>query len=164
VAAETHRRNFIRYFSTLGLSSTLLPGILWAKVQEQDLRPVTPSMVKDAAAIAGLDFTDEEAQRIVGGVNRNLERYAALRKVHLDPHLALPIHFKPIVPGTKLDRRQRRMNIGVQPTLRRPANLEDVAFWPLTHLAQLIKTRQATSSELTSMYLDRCRAASRVRK
>jgi Asp-tRNA(Asn)/Glu-tRNA(Gln) amidotransferase A subunit family amidase len=39
--------------------------------------------------------------------------------------------------------------------VKRPANLEDVAFWPVTHLAQLIKSKQVTSTELTRMYLDR---------
>ena len=39
--------------------------------------------------------------------------------------------------------------------VKRPANLEDVAFWPITHLAQLLKTRQVTSLELTEMYLAR---------
>jgi hypothetical protein len=39
----------------------------------------------------------------------------------------------------------------------RPANLEDVAFWPVTRLAQLLKTRQVSAVELTRMYLDRLR-------
>ena len=41
------------------------------------------------------------------------------------------------------------------PAVKRPANLEDVAFWPVTNLAQLIKTKQVTSVELTEMYLAR---------
>ena len=39
--------------------------------------------------------------------------------------------------------------------MRRPQNLEAVAFWPVTHLAQLVHTRQVTSVELTTMYLGR---------
>jgi Asp-tRNA(Asn)/Glu-tRNA(Gln) amidotransferase A subunit family amidase len=41
------------------------------------------------------------------------------------------------------------------PKVTRPANLEDVAFWPVIQLAQLLQTRQASSVELTQMYLDR---------
>src|SRR5689334_23413878 len=41
------------------------------------------------------------------------------------------------------------------PSVKRPANLEDAAFWPVTHLAQLVKSRQVTSVELTQMYLAR---------
>ncbi len=39
--------------------------------------------------------------------------------------------------------------------MKRPANLEDVAFWPVRHLAELVRTRQVTSLELTEMYLAR---------
>jgi len=37
----------------------------------------------------------------------------------------------------------------------RPKNLEAVAFWPVTHLAFLLRTRKASSVELTTMYLER---------
>ena len=40
-------------------------------------------------------------------------------------------------------------------TLKRPANLEDVAFWPVTKLAALIERKLVTSTELTQMYLAR---------
>ena len=39
--------------------------------------------------------------------------------------------------------------------MKRPANLEDAAFWPVTHLAQLLRTKQVTSRELATMYLAR---------
>ena len=39
--------------------------------------------------------------------------------------------------------------------MKRPANLEDVAFWPLRNLGELVRTRQVTSLELTDMYLAR---------
>src|SRR5438477_422617 len=112
-------------------------------------------MLKDALAIAGLEFTDEQREQMLNGVNQNLERYAELRRIHLDPNLAPPLYFSPIVPGTRLDRVPKPFRPAAAPAVRRPSNLEDAAFWPITHLAQLLKTRQATSLELTRMYLDR---------
>ena len=41
------------------------------------------------------------------------------------------------------------------PSVKRPANLEDAAFWPVRHLAELVRTRQVSSLELTEMYLTR---------
>ena len=35
------------------------------------------------------------------------------------------------------------------------ANLEDAAFWPVRQLAELLRTKQVTSMELTNMYLTR---------
>jgi Asp-tRNA(Asn)/Glu-tRNA(Gln) amidotransferase A subunit family amidase len=45
--------------------------------------------------------------------------------------------------------------LSVAPVVKRPANLEDVAFWPIRNLAELIRTKQVTSLELTEMYLTR---------
>jgi Asp-tRNA(Asn)/Glu-tRNA(Gln) amidotransferase A subunit family amidase len=39
--------------------------------------------------------------------------------------------------------------------VKRPAQLEDVAFWPVRHLAELVRTRQVSSVEITEMYLAR---------
>ena len=40
-------------------------------------------------------------------------------------------------------------------TLKRPAKLEEVAFWPVTRLSALVERRLVTSTELTRMYLER---------
>jgi Asp-tRNA(Asn)/Glu-tRNA(Gln) amidotransferase A subunit family amidase len=149
------RRRFIAYFSSAGLSTTLLPGVLWAKLQEQRASRVTAEMLKDALAVAGLEFSDDERQRMVNAINQNLTRYDELRRIHIDPNLSPPLYYSPLVPGTRLDRVQRPFRASVAAGVRRPADLEAAAFWPVAHLAQLLKTRQVTSTELTRMYLDR---------
>ena len=147
----TTRRRFITYFSSLGLSSTLLPGVLWARVQEEKAERITVSMLKDALAIAGLDFTEEQRQQILSGINQNLTRYAELRQIHIDPNIAPPLYYSPLVPGTRLDRVTKPFRPSSPPSLRRPANLEDIAFWPIAHIAQLLKMRHVTSVELARM-------------
>src|SRR4051812_1192775 len=151
----TTRRGFLGFFTTVGLSTTLLPGVLWARVQEEKADRVTDAMLKDALAVSGLDFTDEQRQQILTGVNQSLTRYTELRQIRIDPNLAPPLYYSPLVPGTRLDRVAKPFRPSTPPALRRPANLEDVAFWPLAHLAQLLRTKQVTSVELTRMYLDR---------
>src|SRR5206468_424982 len=96
-----------------------------------------------------------EQKQILNGVNQNLERYADLRQIHIDSNLAPPLYFSPLVPGARLDRAPRPFHVSATPALRRPPNLEDAAFWPIAHLASLIKTRQVRSVELTEMYLAR---------
>jgi Asp-tRNA(Asn)/Glu-tRNA(Gln) amidotransferase A subunit family amidase len=151
----TTRRRFLTYFSSVGLSSTLLPGVLWARVQDEKTERITAAMLKDALAVAGLDFTEDQRQQILNGINQNLTRYAELRQIHIDPNIAPPFYYSPLVPGTRLDRVPKPFRPSTPPSLRRPTDLEDVAFWPIAHLAHLLKTRQVTSVELTRMYLDR---------
>jgi Asp-tRNA(Asn)/Glu-tRNA(Gln) amidotransferase A subunit family amidase len=149
------RRQFIGYFSSIGLASTLLPGALWAQVQEQGASKVTPEMLAHALEVAGLEFTDEQRQAILNGVNRNLTTYAELRAIHIDPNVAPPLYYSPLVPGTKLDRVSKPFRASAARAVKRPSSLDEVAFWPIADLAHLLKSRQATSVELTRMYLDR---------
>jgi Asp-tRNA(Asn)/Glu-tRNA(Gln) amidotransferase A subunit family amidase len=154
-ATAATRRQFITYFSSVGLAPTLLPGVLWAKLQEEQTPRVTSAMLTDALAVAGLEFTDEQREQMLAGVNQNLERYAALRQIRIDPNLAPPLYYSPIVPGTRVDRVAKPFRPAAVPALHRPSDLEEVAFWPIGHLAHLLKTRQVTSIELTRMYLER---------
>ena len=88
-------------------------------------------------------------------MNKNLARYRELRKIPLDNAIAPPLYFNPIIPGTKIDRTKRPIRMSAPPKVERPKNLEDAAFWQVTQLAELIRTKQVTSAELTEMYLAR---------
>jgi Asp-tRNA(Asn)/Glu-tRNA(Gln) amidotransferase A subunit family amidase len=149
------RRSFLSFFAGLGLLSTLFPGVLWAQLQEKKMSQVTKEILRSAAAVAGLSFTEHELDAMVEGVNQHLSRYTDLRKVPLDNSLAPPLYFNPVVPGMKIDRNPRPIRHGPYPQVVRPKNIEDAAFWPVTHLAELIRTRQVTAIELTEMYLGR---------
>ena len=92
---------------------------------------------------------------MLAGANQSLQDYEELRKIPVDPAAALPLYFSPIVPGTRIDRVQRPFRTSPTPSVRRPADLEDAAFWPIALLAGLIKTRQVTSVDLAEMYLAR---------
>lgn len=151
----TDRRSFLASFSSLGLTSTLLPGVLWEKIEEQKAASVTKEMLREAAAVAGLTFSDQQLDRMLAGVNQNLSKYAEVRKVALENSLAPPLYFNPLVPGTKIDRTKRAIRASTPPAVTRPRNLEVAAFWPATQLAELLRTKQVSSVELTEMYLAR---------
>src|SRR5687767_8420973 len=151
VTDETRRR-FVAYFSGAGLSGTLLPGSLWAQIQQDGAPLVTAEMLKRALALSGLSFSDEDQKAMLQGVNQNLNRYEQVRAMRIPNNVAPPFYFSAIVPGMRVNRTREPLRIST-PSVKRPANLEDAAFWPVTQLAQLIKTRQVSSVELTRMYL-----------
>ena len=150
-----NRRNFIAFFAGLGLSSTLLPGVLWAQVQEKPAQKITKEMLIVAEQIAGLNFTDAQREMMLEGVNGNLNFYEELRRVPLDVSDVPALRFSPILPGMKFDKRRLPFRPTIISTPARPKNLEDVAFWSVLQLAGLIKSRQVSSVELTKMYLAR---------
>lgn len=163
----TDRRSFLAYFSSLGLTSTLFPGVLWARLSEgrptdttlseAALPQLTKDMLRSAATVAGLEFTDEQLDKMLKGVTENTVKLRELRKVEIDNSVAPPLYFNPVLPGMKIDRTRRLFRASAPPSVQRPPNLEDVAFWPVTSLSELVRTRRVKSVELTEMYLARAR-------
>jgi len=155
MAAHTplDRRAFMAYFSGLGLSGTLFPGVLWARVQQGT--PITKDVIDEAEQVAGLEFTDEERDLMVENLNRNLEGYKLLRAIDIPNQVRPALSFDPAVPESALPRERRPLKATKPKGVQRPANLEALAFRPVTELAELVRTRKVTSTELTRMYLDR---------
>src|SRR5204863_9582527 len=85
----------------------------------------------------------------------NLTRYEEQRAIHIPNDVSPPFHFSALVPGLEVNKTKLPFRLSAAPPLKRPAALEDAAFWPVRHLAELIRTRQMSSVELTEMYLTR---------
>ncbi len=153
------RRAFLACFSGLGLASALFPNVLWARIEEEKASRITEEMLRSAASVAGQPFTDQQLDQILAGVNQHLAEYDTLHKIELDNSVAPPFYFNPLVPGMapgmKGDRVKRPFQMGPRERVSRPQNLEDVAFWPLTRLAELVRSKQVRSVELTEMYISR---------
>jgi Asp-tRNA(Asn)/Glu-tRNA(Gln) amidotransferase A subunit family amidase len=143
------------YFAAAGLGATALPRTLWAMVQEAGR--VTKDMIAQAEAMAGLEFTDAEREMMIEGLNSNLEAYEALRSIAIPNETYPALLFEPVLPGRRPVMARRTPRRTRPRTVTRPADLEEVAFWSLTDLGELLRTRQVTSLELTRMYLDRLR-------
>ena len=160
ISALLNRRSFMGYFSSIGLGGTLMPGVLWAQAQQEGA--VTAAVIAEAEKIAGLEFTPEEREEMVRGLNQNARAWADLHAIDLDNSVVPAVQFDPLLPGVTMpmDRRPAQFSESAQVT--RPSNLEDVAFWPVRQLAELVRTRQVTSVELTSMYLDRLKRHGRA--
>ena len=147
------RRTFMAYFGATGLSTTLLPGVLWGIAQDQET--VTKEMVAQAERIAGLEFTEDERESIARGLTRSVRNYERLREVPLPNSVVPAVQFDPVLPGMQLPMASSALRYTRESGVRRPADLEEVAFWPVTRLAELVRTQQVMPTELTEMYLAR---------
>jgi Asp-tRNA(Asn)/Glu-tRNA(Gln) amidotransferase A subunit family amidase len=158
------RRQFLQYFASMGLSSSLLPGVLWAKLHEQQAQKITREMLLDAEEISGLHFTDVQREMMLDGVNQNRDMYRELRQVHLDVSVPPAYRFSPILPGMRFDTARRPFRMSEIGSLKKPSHLESLSFWPVTHLSVLLRSRQLSSQELTELYVDRLKRFDAVLK
>ena len=143
------------HFAGIGLGTTLVPGVLWARMQDAGAAQLTLEMVTDALKLSGIELSEEDRKQLVESANRNLTSLDEMRKIQIPLDVSPPYHFSPIVPGITVTKTRMPFRMSAAPNVKRPANLEDVAFWPVRHLAELIRTRQVSSLELTEMYLAR---------
>jgi len=153
---ELRRRSFLAWCGGLGLGSGLFPGALWAQ-SDGGSEAITSTMIDAAASLAGLRISAVDREEMVTGINANLASYEALRNIHIDQNVPPPLYFNPAVPGQTFSIERTPFSRGSRDRVTRPQNLEDIAFWPVTDLSQLIESRQVSSQELTRMYLDRVR-------
>lgn len=120
---------------------------------------VTREQVTGALALLGLTFQDAEIDMMLRRVNSSLGSYEALRKIDVPYGVEPAFAFHPGLPGRVPIKGPQRFS----PTIltaskgshKAPANLEDAAFWPVTQIAPLLRSRAISSTDLTKMYLAR---------
>jgi Asp-tRNA(Asn)/Glu-tRNA(Gln) amidotransferase A subunit family amidase len=153
-----NRRRFFECLAASGLGATLMPEAL--TMAAQDAETVTIEMLEVAQKMAGVSFTREEQQAILGRLNGPrgyLAGFEFLRTAGLGNSTQPAIVFNPVPPGrmpptsSSVPRTLTRH----EPVVSMPASDEQLAFLPVTHLAKLVQTRQVKPSELTDLYLSR---------
>jgi len=148
------RRSFMGYFAGAGLTSTLFPGVLWAKIAAG--ADITVETIASAEDVAGVHFDAAERELMLDGLKQQEQRIEALHKVELSNSVIPAIVFDPVPPGKKIAPEQRRHAVRSKTKLVPPGpEPEDLAFRPVTELSELVRRRRVTSVELTQMYLAR---------
>jgi Asp-tRNA(Asn)/Glu-tRNA(Gln) amidotransferase A subunit family amidase len=148
------RRTFIAQCAALGVGSTLLPGVLWAKVAAGE--EITEASIAAAAEIAGVEFTDEQRAQMLSAVQAQTRRLAALHQLPLDNATPPALHFSPLPHPDALPSDPQRPVVPSSVAVRAvPTAVEQLAFASVTELADLVRRRQVTSTQLTTMYLAR---------
>ena len=151
---ELDRRSFMSYFAGVGLTSTLFPGVLWAKIKAG--AEITVDTIASAEDVAGVHFDQTERELMLDGLKQQEQRIEALHKVPLSNSISPAIVFDPVPPGKKIPMEPKRPMVRSRVSARAvPQNLDDLAFLPVTELSELVRTRRVSSTQLTEMYLAR---------
>ncbi len=177
------RRDFLAACSRAGITSALLPGILYtlasqsAEAQELVKGPpghapswdkITPEMLDQAAQLAGVGpFTDAQKKMMLDGLNHMRDGYAQIRALKLPNSVAPAFVFHP-QPAAKPEppkggepkplgsaNGESRAGSFLFAGSGLPVRIEDVSFATVAELGSLIFDRKITSLDLTKLYLAR---------
>jgi Asp-tRNA(Asn)/Glu-tRNA(Gln) amidotransferase A subunit family amidase len=166
------RRGFLAACGRAGITSALLPGILYTlAVQAQESAPgakpaelpkITPVMLDQAAVLAGVGpFTDEQKKMMLDGLNEQSGDYEKIRALKLPNSIppAYVFHPQPAAAAKATPRievgKPRSAAWTPHAQVHAPDRIEELAFASISELASLLLARQITSVALTNMYLAR---------
>jgi len=139
------------------ISIILLMTFICAQLSfsQQKESKIKKKNISSAEKIIGLEFTDSERDSMQDALNDQLGNYESIRKIHLDNSIPPAILFNPIPVGFKFEQKQRPLKFGDYSYVKMPSKIEDLTFYSIGELAQLIKTKKISSTQLTQFYLER---------
>jgi len=122
--------------------------------EEADTSTIKRETVKHAEKIIGLEFTDEEIDSMLTDLDDNLVQYNNLRAYFLDNSITPSIYFNPLPVGFEINKDDKPIVLS-DISVTMPENINDLAFYTVRELGELIRTRQVTSTQLTELALMR---------
>jgi len=147
------RRSFMATAARFGAASTVLPALLYEMAEAKG--EISKAMIAQAAAVAGLEFDDQQQQMMLDDLKARLKAYEAIHELHLANSVSPALVFNPVLPGMKFDSGKRPMRMSRIAPGEAPKNIEDVAFYSVRQLSDLVRRRKVSSAALTDMYLER---------
>lgn len=133
------RRSFFRALPAAAAGCGLIPA--FARASRQDERP------KDA-----------DQEQMLREANSNLARYRALRSIKIPADTEPAFMFRPYLPGRQPvgpSTPNARLKLARALPVSAWKSVDDLAFFPVTDLASLLRARKVSATELTKMYLSR---------
>ena len=108
-----------------------------------------------AEKLFNLNFTDSERDSLTDDLIQNIEKYKAIHKFDIPNNLPPSLIFSPVPVGYSPNFDSKVTDFDMPKGVTLPQNIEDVCFYTVSELSELIKSGQISSEELTLLYLNR---------
>ena len=155
MASNPKKKGRNRFFLWFWIGFFFIGSILLNVYFITGRKGVTRKTISAVAEVIGLDFTSAEIGLMLKDVQENRDAYDKIRELTIDNHVAPALAFDPDVPGFDLPKGKDGFVASKDGKVEVPKNPEDMAFYSVSQLASLIRTRKITSTDLTRMYIAR---------
>ena len=118
-------------------------------------KPLTSAMVEVASKVFDLEFTPAERDSMLDNLNNAHQNYEALRKIDLPNDVAPALYFNPLPAGFVMPTGASSVKTSAPGRVTLPANRDELAYYTVGQLGELIRTKQISSVELTQFFLNR---------
>jgi Asp-tRNA(Asn)/Glu-tRNA(Gln) amidotransferase A subunit family amidase len=117
--------------------------------------PITSGIVQEAQKIIGQQFTAAQADSMVNMLNNFSSSYESLHKLNMPNSVVPALNFNPVPVGFKNPDAKDGFKMDKMSGTKMPADKNDLAFYTIRQLADLVKSKQISSVELTQFFIDR---------
>ena len=128
-------------------------GEVWG--QEKVTKGMDSVAIRNSLDLIGLPFTMAEVLQMQKGIADQKKSFESLRGTLIPNQWVPALTFNPLPPGYQTPEFKERLEWPRMEKIGRPANDADLAFLTVPELANLISTKQVTSTELTKVYIKR---------
>lgn len=116
---------------------------------------ITKENIENAEKLIDIKFTDAERDSMIGYLKEQAGNYNKIREVELNNSVMPSLLFNPIPVGFVFPKDQLQIKFSDYAKTKMPVNKDNLAFLTIGELAELIRTKQITSTELTKFFIER---------
>jgi Asp-tRNA(Asn)/Glu-tRNA(Gln) amidotransferase A subunit family amidase len=116
---------------------------------------ITKENIENAEKLIDIKFTDAERDSMIGYLKEQAGIYNKIREVELNNSVMPSLLFNPIPVGFVFPKDQLQIKFSDYAKTKMPVNKDNLAFLTIGELAELIRTKQITSTELTKFFIER---------
>ncbi|MBX2877661.1 MAG: amidase [Saprospiraceae bacterium] len=116
---------------------------------------ISPVQVQSATEIMDLQMTPAEIDSLLPELEDYRKSFQALREQPIPNDLSPAIQFNPIPSGFEMPTGNHQIEFGPLRDVQLPKDKDKLAFYTVRQLAELIRTGQISSVELTRFFLER---------
>ena len=135
------------------LGFCLLLLLLSCGRQTSDL--ISKKDVRASERIIGIELSQSGVDTLTPYLERNHRGYDSLRSKPIGLNVQPPMYFDPRPIGFEMPNFKDPIEIQIDEDVKFPSDSIELAFYPITKLAGLIKSKQISSESLTRFYLAR---------
>lgn len=122
---------------------------------DEPQKPITSNIVDIASRVFGLEFSPAERDSMLEKLNNARKDYEVLRTIELPNNIAPALYFNPLPDGFTMPTGPSVCKPSSLGKVSLPANRDELAFYTVTQLGELIRTKQISSVDLTQFFLSR---------
>lgn len=127
-------------------------GILFKSLSSDE---ITIEKISKAEQLFGLNFTNDDRDLMLEDLKGQKKNYDNMRKMEIPNNIPPAIQFNPIPRNFKFETINKPFVMSIHKNIELPKDINDLAYLSVGELAELIRTKKVTSTDLTKMYLSR---------